>query len=75
MTALKSLFFLVLVPGMLTPGNEVTNSSALLLPVGSFRIWFVSMVVETAADLARPKWKVGPERAGPMRAERTVGLH
>ena len=32
------------------PGSVVTNSSALRLPVGSFRIWFVSMVDVTAGD-------------------------
>ena len=31
-------------PGVLTPGSDVTKSSALRLPCGSFRIWLVSIV-------------------------------
>jgi hypothetical protein len=37
-------------PGVFTPGSVVTKLKALRLPVGSFRIWLVSIVVDTEAD-------------------------
>jgi hypothetical protein len=43
-------------PGEFTPGSVVTKLSALRLPVGSFRIWFVSIVVDTAADCVWMIW-------------------